>query len=307
MTSGCGSGGLSLTSARGPCGRILPRAAHSRRCSSSETPPRTTMTSWRASNWRSSSRSRPASSPPRSTSTSTPKGASGSGIARTAVLAYLRVAIAHALLPLGRQPLHLGTCGTSDCTSRGFGLTARWVAVKGRSSMRALVTNDDGIASEGIRTLAACARRAGLEVTVAAPSWDTSGASASLTAVEKDGRVLVSRQPAEGWGDVEAFGVEAAPAYIVRAGVHGAFGPPPDIVLSGVNSGPNTGHAVLHSGTVGAAMTASTFERPAAAFSLDVDGSAPANWATAASVIQSVLSWLIDNPRQILLNVNIPD
>jgi 5'-nucleotidase len=173
--------------------------------------------------------------------------------------------------------------------------------------MRALITNDDGVASEGIRTLAACAHLAGLDVTVAAPSWDTSGASASLTAVEKDGRVLVARQPAHGWGDVQAFGVEAAPAYIVRAGVHGAFGPPPDIVLSGVNSGPNTGHAVLHSGTVGAAMTASTFGRPAAAFSLDNDGSRPANWETAATVIQSVLSWLIDNPRQIVLNVNIPD
>ena len=171
--------------------------------------------------------------------------------------------------------------------------------------MRALITNDDGIASQGIRTLARTASTMGFDVTVAAPGWDTSGASASLTAVEKDGRLMVTPQARDGWGDVRAFAVEAAPAYIVRAGVHGAFGPPPDIVLSGVNHGPNTGHAVLHSGTVGAAMTASTFGRPAVAFS--IDASDDPNWETAARIVQLVLAWMIDAEQRIVLNVNVPD
>src|SRR4051794_35943969 len=171
--------------------------------------------------------------------------------------------------------------------------------------MRAIVTNDDGVESLGLRALARAALACGLDVIVAAPSWDSSGASASLTAVQDDGRVPVDEHH---WDDVpraRVLAVHAAPGFIARMAVRGAFGEPPDIVLSGVNTGPNTGHAVLHSGTVGAAMTASTFGRPAAAFSLDVNGSAPANWATAAGGIQSGLSWLIGNPRQIVLNVNI--
>jgi 5'/3'-nucleotidase SurE len=49
--------------------------------------------------------------------------------------------------------------------------------------VQALITNDDGIASPGLRTLAAAAVAAGLDAVVAAPSWDSSGASASMTAV----------------------------------------------------------------------------------------------------------------------------
>lgn len=171
--------------------------------------------------------------------------------------------------------------------------------------MRALVTNDDGITSPGIRALAEAARDAGLGVTVAAPSWDSSGASASLTAVEKDGRLLVEHQRLDGLDDVAAFSVEAAPAYIVRAAIHGAFGEPPDIVLSGINNGHNTGYAVLHSGTVGAALTAATFGRAAAAFSIGA-ADRPC-WETAKAVARSVLPWLVQSRQQIVLNVNIPD
>ena len=93
--------------------------------------------------------------------------------------------------------------------------------------MRALVTNDDGIASLGLRALARAALDTGLDVTVAAPSWDSSGASASLTGVEQDGRLLFQRDHSDGWEGMTAFSVEAAPAFIVRAAVHGAFGDPP--------------------------------------------------------------------------------
>lgn len=171
--------------------------------------------------------------------------------------------------------------------------------------MKVLVTNDDGITSPGIRVLAEAARETGFDVTIAAPSWDSSGASASLTAVEKDGRLLLERHVLEGLDHVDAFGVEAAPAFIVRAAIHAAFGPPPDIVLSGVNNGHNTGYAVLHSGTVGAALTAATFGRAAAAFSIGA-GDNP-HWQTAKTVARSVLTWLAQTPPPIVLNVNIPD
>ena len=120
--------------------------------------------------------------------------------------------------------------------------------------MRALITNDDGVDSAGIRALARVAVDAGLDAFVAAPSWDSSGAAASLTAVEHDGRFLLHEVTYDELPEVVVFAVEAAPAFIVRAAATGAFGPPPEIVLSGINRGPNTGHAVLHSGTVGAAL-----------------------------------------------------
>lgn len=171
--------------------------------------------------------------------------------------------------------------------------------------MRALVTNDDGIASPGLRALARAALEAGLDVTVAAPSWDRSGASASLTGVEQDGRLLFQRERSGGWKGMTAFGFEAAPAFIVRAAVHGAFVAPPDVVLSGINNGANAGHAVLHSGTVGAALTASTFGRRAAAFS--IGASAAPHWGTATAVAAAVVGWLRDESQPIVLNVNVPD
>src|SRR5205823_1633381 len=76
---------------------------------------------------------------------------------------------------------------------------------------------------------------AGLDVVVAAPTWDSSGASASLTVVEEDGRFLVEQRCYDELPDVPVFAVEGAPAFIARAGLRGAFGEPPDVVLSGIN------------------------------------------------------------------------
>ena len=173
--------------------------------------------------------------------------------------------------------------------------------------MRALITNDDGVDSRGIRTLAAVAVEAGLETTVAAPGWDSSGAAASLTAVERDGRFLLDRRTFEDLADVEVFAVEAAPAFIVRAAVTGAFGKPPDLVLSGINRGPNTGHAVLHSGTVGAALTASTFGVPAMAVSHRRRRPTTSSGRRARPSARVALRWLLDADDRLVLNVNAPN
>ena len=170
--------------------------------------------------------------------------------------------------------------------------------------MRVLITNDDGIDSQGLHTLAAVAVEQGHDVVVAAPSWDSSGASASLTAVEHEGRLVVEPRPLERLPSAESYAVEAAPAFIVRAATTGAFGPPPELVLSGVNQGPNTGHAVLHSGTVGAAFTAATFGLPAMAVSLTVLD-APL-WQTAAAIVRVVLPWATALEPPSVLNVNVP-
>lgn len=172
--------------------------------------------------------------------------------------------------------------------------------------MRALVTNDDGVDSVGIRTLAGVVAEAALDVVVAAPHKEFSGASASFSALQEDGRLVVHERHLPGLDGVLALGVEASPGFITFAAAHGAFGPPPDIVVSGINHGPNTGQAVLHSGTVGAALTASTFGFRALAVSLA--GSAPTQFDTAAAVARRALTWLLaQDIGPTVLNVNVPD
>ncbi|MFE7421747.1 5'/3'-nucleotidase SurE [Rhodococcus sp. NPDC057529] len=172
--------------------------------------------------------------------------------------------------------------------------------------MRALVTNDDGVDSHGIFVLARLAHDAGLDVVVAAPHEERSGASASLTALASDGRLAVSRREFPDLPGVEVNAVEASPALISFVAASGAFGPPPDIVLSGINHGPNTGHAVLHSGTVGAALTGATHGTLALAVSLAATD--PRNWDTAATVCRHALEWILEHGTPgAVLNVNAPD
>jgi 5'-nucleotidase len=100
--------------------------------------------------------------------------------------------------------------------------------------------------------------------------------------------------------------VSAAPALIAFLAAYDAFGPRPDLVLSGVNRGPNTGHAVIHSGTVGAALSAMTHGIHAMAVSMPSDQ--PQHWGTAGDVVAHALPWLTSRPATDgVLNVNVPD
>ncbi|SNT09774.1 5'/3'-nucleotidase SurE [Rhodococcoides kyotonense] len=172
--------------------------------------------------------------------------------------------------------------------------------------MRALVTNDDGVFSDGIALLTRIAVDAGLDVVVAAPHEERSGAGASLTGMGADSRLVVTSRSIDGLTDVPVYAVEASPALIAFVSTRGAFGEPPDILLSGINHGPNTGAAVLHSGTVGAALTASTHGLVSMAVSLATTD--PQNWDTAGAVTREALQWLIAHgTSESVLNVNVPD
>jgi 5'-nucleotidase len=171
---------------------------------------------------------------------------------------------------------------------------------------RALITNDDGIDSPGLHALAELALELGFDVVVAAPSRESSGASASLGAAEEHGHIVTEPRHVEGLEEAEVLSVRAAPALIVRAATHGAFGPLPDLVLSGINQGANTGHAVLHSGTVGAAFTARAFGRPGLAVSLDTGGDLW-HWETAIEVARPIVRWLCAQSEPLVLNLNVPN
>ena len=185
---------------------------------------------------------------------------------------------------------------------------------------RCLVTNDDGIGSEGLRVLAEIALEAGFEVVVAAPMRECSGASASITAIEEDGHFVVEPRTLPGLEDAcTVLAVGGLPAFIALTAMRGAYGPAPDIVLSGINNGPNTGYAVLHSGTVGAALTASTFGARAMAVSLNVRtftvsgaGVAPSAlaspcWESAAEFARLTLPALLESEPGTVFNVNAPN
>ena len=185
--------------------------------------------------------------------------------------------------------------------------------MSGTSAPRAVLTNDDGIDSEGLRALAEASVAAGLDVLVAAPDGEASGTSAALTPAmlipaTSNGRIATRRTTLPGLPGVPAYAVRALPAYIAFTAVRGAFGPPPRLLLSGINLGPNTGRSVLHSGTVGAAMTAAIAGVRAAAFSLDVrDEAGERHWATAAMVARQVLPILPELAPGVVLNVNVPN
>jgi 5'-nucleotidase len=186
--------------------------------------------------------------------------------------------------------------------------------------VRLLITNDDGIAAPGLRALARAAAEAGHDVTVAAPHREASGSGAALTAVTDQGRLLLEQVAYDG---LRAYAVAASPAYIAVLAALGVFGPAPEVLLSGINRGANAGHAILHSGTVGAALTAANEGLRALAVSLDVLTSLPGahsvqeafrerdgevlHWATAGTVAARLLPWLAEAPPATVLNLNVPD
>lgn len=171
-----------------------------------------------------------------------------------------------------------------------------------------LVTNDDGIQSAGLAALAAAAVALGHEVIVAAPARQYSGASASILGTREDGHIGFSRVQLEGVPHATCFSVEAAPALIALIAAHGAFGAKPELVLSGINHGANVGKAILHSGTVGAALTGGVNGARGLAVSLDV-GMDPeeCHWGAPLPFVRELLPVLTLAPPGTVFNLNAPN
>jgi 5'-nucleotidase len=175
--------------------------------------------------------------------------------------------------------------------------------------LRALITNDDGIDSPGLTALAAGARDAGFDVVVAAPHVDASGVGGSVLSIREDDRTRLHRRELPGLPGVPAFAVEGHPAFIVHSAGRGWLDPEPDVVLSGINIGSNLGHAVLHSGTIGAALAAGLHGWRALAVSLGTPAVTPRrpHWDSALHVLPDVLDVLLAAPDGTVLTLNVPD
>ena len=181
------------------------------------------------------------------------------------------------------------------------------------TDLRATITNDDGIDSPGLAALARCAADGGLDVLIVAPAAESSGTSAGVTATGDHRRIATERRTLPAAPSVPAYAVAAHPGLIAFAVANGAFGPKPDLLLSGINRGANVGRAVLHSGTVGAALTASINGVRALAVSLAVSlhvsphAELDGRWDGAAELAVRAAKMLAELPPGTVLNLNVPD
>ena len=171
--------------------------------------------------------------------------------------------------------------------------------------MRILVTNDDGVRAPGIAALAQVAVESGHEVIVVAPMIDYSGSGAAVGPVHsRHGVDYESHTIAD--LDVPTFGIDGPPALAVILACVGGFGARPDLVLSGINHGINVGRSALHSGTIGAALTAAHFGLRSLAVSIRF-GPDPVPWQTPASLAAVLIPVLADAEAGTTLNLNVPN
>jgi 5'-nucleotidase len=182
--------------------------------------------------------------------------------------------------------------------------------------VRILVTNDDGIDSVGLHVLARAMRPYG-DVVVIAPDAEYSGASAAFGALHKIQPEVCHRQLD---GIDETWAVTGPPALCVMFARLGAFGPPFDLIVSGINPGANVGRSVYHSGTVGATLTGRNggvsgvaVSQSVTAFGVEGQGwdemLINQQWETAATVAGAVVERLVaELPTEpVVVNLNVPN
>lgn len=161
-----------------------------------------------------------------------------------------------------------------------------------------LLTNDDGIQAPGLQILARECRGLGA-ITIIAPEHDNSAASHSLTM----NRPLRVRQINE-----NIYSLNGTPTDCIMIGIGKILTRKPDLVISGINPGPNLGDDVSYSGTVSAAIEATMLGIPAIAVSLAAQFD-PLHYETAADLIVRLAQILLVKglPQDTLLNVNVPN
>lgn len=164
--------------------------------------------------------------------------------------------------------------------------------------MLILLSNDDGVYSEGIESLAERLKK-NARVVVVAPDREQSACSHSIT-LHRPLRIVEVKK--------NYYGVSGTPTDCITLGVNEILKKRPDLIVSGINRGANLGDDVHYSGTVSAAMEGAIMGIPSMAISLVTREDHPrfntaANFAT--KLAQKVMK--IGLPRGVMLNINIPN
>ncbi len=177
------------------------------------------------------------------------------------------------------------------------------VRLDAMNPLNILISNDDGVFAEGIRTLASAAARRGHKVTVVCPDQERSATGHGLTLQSP---IRAERADELFTDGVKAWGCSGTPADCVKLALFELLDKKPDLVLSGINHGPNLGTDVFCSGTVAAALEGTLEGFPSMAISI-----ASFNWRNfdfagelALNIAEEALKgpW----PKNLLLNLNIP-
>jgi len=163
-----------------------------------------------------------------------------------------------------------------------------------------LIVNDDGINAPGIKHLYDSVADLG-DVWVVAPATEKSGVSHAFTfrtPLRADRSDWVKNQ--HGWG------VHGTPVDAVKLAVRSILPRQPDLILSGINRGENTGVDLLYSGTVAAAMEGMIFGVPSIAFSIPTDDGA--DFSNAVNFVPIITKMVLEQglPQGVFLNVNVP-
>lgn len=169
--------------------------------------------------------------------------------------------------------------------------------------MRLLISNDDGIFSQGVRALANTLALAGHDITVVCPDRERSATGHGLTLHKP---IRAERMEGVFASGVNAWACSGTPSDCVKLALGALLDRPPELVLSGINHGSNLGTDVLYSGTVSAAMEGAIEGIGGIAFSLASHASQ--EFQPAADFARSLVAHLDRQPlpRAMLLNVNIP-
>ncbi len=166
--------------------------------------------------------------------------------------------------------------------------------------MRILISNDDGIQADGINELIRSLQKRN-ELFVVAPDRERSATGHKIT-MHRPLRVKERSYPGT---QVKGWAVDGTPADCVKLGLEALLPYAPDLVISGINTGPNLGTDVLYSGTVSAAIEGIINGIPAIAISLASYKNR--DFSCSGNLINKIVSQLgKELPKRVLLNINIP-
>lgn len=167
-----------------------------------------------------------------------------------------------------------------------------------------LIANDDGINARGLRHLIDSVNQMGLgaDIYAVAPAGPCSGMSSAITV---NSPLSIIAHP--DYNGAKMFAVTGTPVDCVKLGLHAALPRYPDLMLSGVNHGSNSGNSNIYSGTMGAAMEACMIGIPSIGFSM-LSHDPEADFSQTTPFIQKIISRVLDQglPEGVCLNVNMP-
>lgn len=168
--------------------------------------------------------------------------------------------------------------------------------------MKILLTNDDGVYADGITDLALVLSQRGHQVALVAPDRERSASGHAITLNDPLRALKIKRSAIP---DIPTYRVSGTPADCVKLALEKLIDFKADLVISGINHGPNLGLEILYSGTVSAAIEAWMLGYSSIAVSMNY--SEKTNFKKAAEYLADFLAEdIVTKDKQFLLNINFP-